>query len=229
MYTNTMNNYLANIESLRAYVKCVEPTLMKEFDTVFEGNKELLVEMVAIFSDKAEGLSEEQRRISKEIVRDMERTQGEEDAVSYITSLTPLQFKKIIDSIVLVSMQHRLLFDSTLISLIIQFELLVSNIIRDNLQKNPEILKGRNLSLEDLQKIGDVDDAKKYLLDKEVESILRGSYLSWKKYLKETLKLSVKCIDEHADTIVEIFQRRNLVVHNEGIVNSVYLKNVLIQ
>ena len=50
------------------------------------------------------------------------------------------------------------------------------------------------------------------------------SLLDWKKYFQKNLKLNLKAWEDEFEVIQEIIARRNLYVHNNGIVNNIYIK-----
>ena len=64
---------------------------------------------------------------------------------------------------------------------------------------------------------------KEYVITVKAEELMRGSFDTWVEFLSsntvEIDKLSNKLL-----RVSEIFQRRNLFVHNNGIVNHVYIK-----
>lgn len=119
------------------------------------------------------------------------------------------------------------LHQSSLVTIISYVEWFLAQLIHKYYDKHPDSigLKDKQLSLNDLYEIGSIEDAKKYLIDTKVESVLRGSLNDWIKFLKEQMKLSMSYLDEYQDILVEACQRRNLYVHNGGVVNSIYLKN----
>jgi hypothetical protein len=90
----------------------------------------------------------------------------------------------------------------------------------------PEAIGTREkvFSLQDLRELGSIEDARKSLIDSAVENILRGSFEDWLKFLREQVKLSLGYLS--TDHLVEIFQRRNLLIHNAAVVNSIYVSRV---
>jgi hypothetical protein len=119
------------------------------------------------------------------------------------------------------------LHQSSLVTIISYVEWFLAQLIHRYYEKNPKAigLKDKQLSLNDLYEIGSIDDAKKYLIDTKVESVLRGSFKDWVSFLKEQMGLSMSYLKESEEVLIEACQRRNLYVHNGGVVNSIYLKN----
>ncbi|MCZ6718086.1 MAG: hypothetical protein O6944_02890 [Gammaproteobacteria bacterium] len=119
------------------------------------------------------------------------------------------------------------LYHSSLISLISAVERFFAELMHTYYDRNPDAvgLKDKLLSLEDLNAIGSIEDARKYIVDGRVESVLRGSFNDWLGFVKQKMNLSASYISDHKEELVEACQRRNLLVHNGGVVNSSYVKN----
>mgnify|MGYP000586331079 CR=1 FL=1 len=124
--------------------------------------------------------------------------------------------------------QGRLLRQGALITLISFFEALISELIQGYYLEYPSALPAeeRILSLSDLREIGSIEEAEKHLVAREVESVLRGSFKSQLDYFSKRFKIKILLVGNQLDLLVEIFQRRNLLVHNQGIVNRTYFANV---
>ena len=122
---------------------------------------------------------------------------------------------------------------SILISLVTSFELLVSDIFKDfltNVDKS-NLLEKRSIQFTDLLKIGSVHEAREFLLDQYIEELIRGSFESWVKAIDTTLKINLNQINTIRDNndieiMQETFQRRHLLVHNDGVVNDLYLSKI---
>lgn len=119
------------------------------------------------------------------------------------------------------------LYGNALISLISSVEWFLSQLIHKHYKENPGMIgtTEKQFSLGDLSNFESVEDARIFLIDKTVESVLRGSIDDWIDFFKSKLKLSMSYVDEHRKHLVEACLRRNLLVHNGGIVNRVYLAN----
>jgi hypothetical protein len=121
--------------------------------------------------------------------------------------------------------QGNLLRKSALISLMCILETLISQLLREFYQKYPEALpsNAKNLSLSELRELGSVEEAELYLIDSEIDSILRGNIQSQLECFEKYIKISLKPIERYRENIVELSQRRNLLVHNDGKINKHYL------
>lgn len=121
--------------------------------------------------------------------------------------------------------QGPILRRGALVSLLGCFETTISKLIREFYRKYPEAFPSdsKSLTLADLKEIGSVEDAELHLVDSEIDSILRGNIESQLKYFIKPIKIQTKPIEQFLDKLIEISQRRNILVHNDGIVNKHYL------
>jgi len=124
--------------------------------------------------------------------------------------------------------RNRKLYNTALISLVSSAEWFVSQLIHEYYEKNRDAsdIKDKMLSLGDLFQIGNIEDARKFLIDKKAESILRGDVLDWIGFFKKDLHLSMSYLELVENDLLEICKRRNVLVHNGGVVNSIYLNSL---
>lgn len=120
------------------------------------------------------------------------------------------------------------LYKNSLIGLLSTVEWFFSQILHFYYDKYPAAagIKNKTLTLDDLKSFGSIKDAEEYLIESKIEEILRGSIKDWFKVLKEEVKLGMGYKDKYEEELIEIYQRRNLLVHNGGIVNSIYLSKI---
>ncbi len=124
--------------------------------------------------------------------------------------------------------QGYILRRSALVTLMSYFEALLSDLIQGFYLRYPAALpaENRTLSLVNLREIGSIDEAERYLAVREAESVLRGSLMEQLDYFGKRFKMDLSPLDAYLDTLTEISQRRNLIVHNNGVVNRTYLSKV---
>lgn len=124
------------------------------------------------------------------------------------------------------SVQH--LHRSSLISLVSLVESFLSQLLHVFFQKHPSALnaKEKQFTFEELSNFSNLDDARAYLVGSKVENLLRGSYEDWIEYFRTQMKLELTVTTRHHEHLVENFQRRNLFVHNDGVINKIYLSKV---
>jgi hypothetical protein len=120
---------------------------------------------------------------------------------------------------------QRLIQRNFIVSLVSQFDAYVGSLIRKIFIIRPELLNGseRNLSYSKLSEYNSIDEAKEYIVEKEIESVLRDSHINQFKWLENKLNMPLtKDLPSWCD-FIEITERRNLFVHSNGIISSQYL------
>lgn len=131
------------------------------------------------------------------------------------------EMKKAVDKV-------ELLYRASFITLTSTCEFFLSRLLHFYYDLYPESagIKDKSLTLEDLKSFNSVDDAERFLIEKKVEQILRSELKNWFEVLKKELKLSLGYYESLKDELIECFQRRNILVHNGGKVNSIYHSKV---
>lgn len=125
--------------------------------------------------------------------------------------------------------EHKqLLYKSSLFALTAAVEWFVSDMLHVYLDQHPDIVETREkvFSYRDLQSFDSINDARKHILSSRIEEILRGSLDSWIEFFRQKLGLSMSYLDSDLPELREVMQRRNVLMHNGGIVNSIYFRNV---
>lgn len=127
-------------------------------------------------------------------------------------------------------MNHHIsnLYKTSFISLLSSVEWFFSQILHFYYDKHPKAagIHKKTLSLEEIKQFNSIEEAEKYLIDIKIEEILRNSFSEWISLLKTELKLGLSYVDDFEKQLIEFYQRRNLLVHNGGIVNSIYMSRV---
>jgi len=114
---------------------------------------------------------------------------------------------------------------SLFVSLISQYDSFLGKFIREIFLVKPEILNSseKNLTYSKLLELSSVEDAKEFIIEKEIESILRESHSDHFDWLENKLKMTLRKDLPIWQTFIELTERRNLFVHNDGVVSSQYL------
>jgi hypothetical protein len=114
---------------------------------------------------------------------------------------------------------------SFIVSLISQFDIHISRLIRIMFYVKPETLNSSEkiLKFSELIEFETIEAAKEHLIEKEIETVLRESHSKQFEWLEK--KLGVKTLRDLSawSTFIEITERRNLFVHCDGIVSSQYI------
>ncbi|TWT47879.1 hypothetical protein Pla22_52460 [Rubripirellula amarantea] len=114
---------------------------------------------------------------------------------------------------------------SLLVALISQYDFFVGRILRCFFYLQPELLHSsdRTLSFSQLLEFGQVDDAREYLIEKEVETLLRKSHVEQFEWLEKKFSVKLNKNLPSWPNFVELTQRRNLFTHCNGVVSAQYL------
>jgi hypothetical protein len=118
---------------------------------------------------------------------------------------------------------------ATLFNLICYLEKLLSDTTHILLSNHPEILAlhERTISLEQIIEIGNIADLKNHIITVEIEKMLFKSLNEFLEFFEEKIfRKKMPDIEFLKKDVVEIKERRNLIIHNGGIVNSKYLNIV---
>lgn len=124
--------------------------------------------------------------------------------------------------------QKELLYKNAFIGLLSSVEWFYSQVLHFYYDKHPEAagIKKKTMTLEDLKTFGTVQDAEKFLIDSKIEEVFRAGFDAWMDILRDEVKLKLPYVRPFFNELLEVYQRRNLLVHNGGIVNSIYISKV---
>jgi len=84
----------------------------------------------------------------------------------------------------------------------------------------------KKLSYDEILKLGSVDDALNYIKDKEIEKLMYMGFKNWMHFLDTKIGIKAELIKEKIEEVNEIINKRHLLIHNGGIINATFLKNV---
>ena len=106
-----------------------------------------------------------------------------------------------------------------------EFDAFMGALLKTIYLRNTVLLKGiaREISLTDLLEYQSIDAVKKVLLDKEIETFRRDSYIEQFIQLEKKFVLPLRKFPEWGE-FVELGQRRNIFTHNDGLVSDQYLQ-----
>lgn len=116
---------------------------------------------------------------------------------------------------------------AALVMLVSFFEFLVADLLHQYYKTHREALSSDDptISVNELKRFKDIEEIFEHLASQKVEAVLRGDLDAWEKLFERQLRVQLKkAVPHNWNQFVEIFQRRNLIVHTNGRVNSLYLK-----
>jgi hypothetical protein len=112
---------------------------------------------------------------------------------------------------------------SLFLSLFSAFDAYTGELLSALYEGKPELFKrlNRAVPFSEILEATSIEDVKRRVLDDEIQSFRRKSYVEQFEYLETTFGLPLKAFDHWAD-FVECSQRRNLLTHCGGIVSEQY-------
>ncbi|MFN7113413.1 MAG: hypothetical protein ACK4PK_03545 [Alphaproteobacteria bacterium] len=207
-----INIFSRNIEVVREYLYLVNPVVRETLEQELK-KVNPLIEKLALGAKKADRKRDGKKKIEalfSEI----------EDLNDFTSTLKKFSTRAHISS-------H--LLETSLVSLVSHTEIFFSEILHEQYSQYPEAIVDsdeKRFSFKDLKKFKSLEDAQTSLIADAVEKVLRDNFDRWIHHLKSRMKLECVFIEENLHQIKEIFLRRNLFVHNGGVVNSIYLSGV---
>jgi hypothetical protein len=115
--------------------------------------------------------------------------------------------------------------ETFLVSLVSQYDAFLRSLLRDLLLLNSEALRGWQGTIKvcDLAAFATLEEAKRSLIEREIDEIMRGSHTGQNEYIEKTFKVEWSR-DSLWGQFIEITERRNLFVHTNGYVTGQYLR-----
>lgn len=234
-----MGELAAGIDNLREFTVIVEPVLHAHRKVLVSKHAKDLLPLMLVMKEadperfKKLGVSKEARAKMAKMAAEVVEVTREKKKKGRSFSFRVLgehgpRFEAAMKEIRKGEFSLQLLYKSVLISLISTVEWFLSRLIHAYYAQFPGLIdtSDKNFTLADLKKFDTVDDARQYLVESKVESIMRGSFDDWLKFFKTQLKLSMGYLEEEIPSLVEACLRRNLIIHSGGAVNSIYLSQV---
>lgn len=120
---------------------------------------------------------------------------------------------------------HQIIQRNFVVSLVSQYDSFLGGLIRTMYLIKPELIDAsdKKLTFTNLVELGSVQEARDFIIEKEIDTILRGSHtnqLVWFEQKIGKIRDKITCWSD----FIELTERRNLFVHNNGIVTNQYLR-----
>jgi len=123
------------------------------------------------------------------------------------------------------SLAGKVISSSLFVSLISQYDAYLNRLLRYIFKLKPEILNGseKRLVFSQLMEFGTIEKAREYIIEKEVETVLRKNHSEHFDYLENKLGIELRKNLPAWSTFIEITERRNLLVHCDGVISNQYV------
>ncbi len=113
------------------------------------------------------------------------------------------------------------------LALVGQFDAFVGRLLRSIFLLRPELIEAseRTLTFSQLMELGSIEAAREYMLEKEIETVLRKSHADQFGWMETKFKIELRKGVPTWPVFVELTERRNLFAHTSGVVSEQYLCN----
>lgn len=120
---------------------------------------------------------------------------------------------------------RKIITESLFVSLVCHWDAFIGMLLKIMFHVKPEILNisEKNISFKDLTSFSSIDEARNYIVDKEIETILRQSHHEQLKTISKIFSIKLDSDADLKQRFVEITQRRNILVHSNGIISDQYI------
>ncbi|UPK05217.1 hypothetical protein [Bradyrhizobium sp. 170] len=114
-----------------------------------------------------------------------------------------------------------------LIGLISAYDAFLGKLLRVVFTRVPDLVLSseKTIKLSELSEYESIDAARRSLIEKEIESVLRDSHHAHFEWMEKKFKLSLRSDLPAFTKFVELCERRNLFTHTGGLVSSQYINN----
>jgi hypothetical protein len=194
------------IDSFRRRIRGVRICALEVVPKAKEVQKETVASSHAVLERCAAQLSDKNPRVQAEALTSLMR----ESSNTVLHHETPYDL---------------LIVQSFLKSAFSAFDAYVGDLLRTLYRINPSLIRKieKQVGIADLLDASTVESAKELLIEKDIESLLRESYPTQFEVLAKRFDLETLTKFPNWKKFVESSQRRNLITHREGKVNTQYL------
>lgn len=235
VFETAIGQYSNNLQALRDFISSVEGFLAAgQSQILSERSKDLMPLAIAIqklTSEKnaspemSENLDKLMAKYGEVVIEEID---GKKSAqFNFSDPELSEAFADAMGAFAAFQQKKNLLFESSLITLISSAEWFLSQALQSYFKAFPESLGNLGpISIRDIKRYASVDDIVQESIYKKVESVMRESQESWIGYIRTTIQCSLDEIKPLELKLSEIYQRRNLIVHNGGLMNDIYRSRV---
>jgi hypothetical protein len=122
-----------------------------------------------------------------------------------------------------------LLLASLLIAAVSDFEVLFSSIAGFFFRMRPEALRAQDskVAWSEIEAYPSLDAVRSHFIEERVNQLMWSGFDDWMKWLENQLKINYRDASLDPVGIIEVFQRRHIIVHNGGLVSAQYLAKIV--
>lgn len=207
---NTGRNLHKNLDAFLRHIDAIKETLPMTLLLISPYSKKANDDFVKFLEESAEEIEDEKGK-KRFIVNAAESKKFETLERNAYTS----------------ALAHKIIPESLFVSIISQYDAFLSRLLRSIFEIKPEKLNGseRNLTFSQLVEMDTIENAREFIIDKEIDTVLRKSHSEQFDYLEKLIGINLRDNLPIWQTFIEITERRNLLVHCDGVVSNQYIKN----
>lgn len=122
--------------------------------------------------------------------------------------------------------QRSVIYESLFTQIFSKFDAFTGDLIKVINRKNPDLFisASRNITIQDVKKFHSIEEILENELLQEIENFRRKSYADQFSGFEQKFNITLTEFDEWP-IFIEASQRRNLIIHNNGVVNQQYIQN----
>lgn len=169
---------------------------------------------------------ESYQKIEKFITEKCEKVEENDDKIKFKVPIQEMKyFRELQKRRYEYETAYSILTKSFIVSLISQYDKYISDTIKCMLQNNKNLVSGndKKINLDEVLQYQDINVLLNDLIEKEIDNVMRGSHIEQIDWINDKIKGDIRKDKELIKKFVELTERRNLLVHADGIVNSYYL------
>jgi hypothetical protein len=113
------------------------------------------------------------------------------------------------------------------VAMVSQYDAFLGSLVSALIHLKPELLNasGCTLTYADLLRFGSLEAARDFVVENELETLLRKSHAEQFKHLENKFAIELRKGLPEWTTFVELTERRNLLVHADGVASNQYIAN----
>ena len=115
---------------------------------------------------------------------------------------------------------------SLFVGMFSEYDSFIGDLLKAIYRIKPDLYKGikREISLSDLLGFENIEEIKRDILEKEIDTFRRDSYIEQFAVLEQKFNIKTLRAFDEWPVFVEMGQRRNLMTHNDGMVSQQYIQ-----
>jgi hypothetical protein len=227
----SISNFVSNLESIRDFVEVFGADMDRQIMEIEEEYSEYVTpvqEGIRETIDNYDEDDDERPNVPTEYEDVVEvESYGEGEINFNIKGEYNAKYDEAMKEIEMFTDRAELLYNGSLMNLTSQVEIFFSDLLHFFYDRYPDALTtdDKIFGLDDLDDYDSISEAKEHYISSRVENIIRGPFGDWIDNIKD-FGVSMYRLQESIPDIVEMFERRNLIVHSAGEVGDRYLNKV---